>query len=304
MFASQRLRACGAIFCLVLGAGAAGAATEVPRLPAGYTGWSAQAKLEELWNERVMPMVYATAPELVTRMPDLSRAFLRVSFDHDSDEMPEGREKLIHPFGAVGKVELVAEAGHPWTGLFRSGAIGLARLSLAGPPRYGKSFTPGLAVKLLVDGRASVNLHVMHALEGQVAWNYFEREFSNIIPPPESFLLRILAVKFSRAKADPNRLPVRALAGVDRSGASEAMPDAPAQLWFVPTPEVANRADKDTDEDFRTKLARIPAGTTLYTVFGAATEDGKRFRIGTLVLRSPIVASRWADERLFFRHQE
>ena len=46
------------------------------------------------------------------------------------------------------------------TGIFQSGGIGLARLSLA---RYGvASFTPGMAVKVFVKDQPSLNFHVGH----------------------------------------------------------------------------------------------------------------------------------------------
>jgi hypothetical protein len=287
------------IFALALTAAQAWAQST---LPADYQSWTGEKKSEFLWKERVLPTAYPALPPITAGIPNLLKGFLSVAFDHTSDEMPEGRRKFIHGFGAVGLVEFEPKQQEHWNGLFKTGAKGIARFSVAGPPKPDR-FTPGLALKFFVAGRPSVNLHVMHDLEGIKVWNFFEKEKTNILPPPSSLALMALAAAFARVKPDPGNLPVNGLAMHGSDGQTQVEPRWPTQLWFVPTIEVHRRADAQVREDFRAKLMRIEPGTVLYNVYGAYTEDGPRIPLGKLTLRSPIVASQWADEKLFFQHQ-
>ena len=56
-------------------------------------------------------------------------------------------------------------------------------------------------------------------------------------------------------------------------------------------------------KDMRVALAEaIPAGTVLYKVSLRELSDSAAEEIGTLVTEGPMVASKFGDESLFFKH--
>lgn len=276
-------------------------------LPLDYQELSAIEKLDILWNENLVPNEYNVVPEiqslgLFDLVKLMSKSFLAKSFDHESDEMPEGRVKLLHPFGSVVKVEFIPSPKANTSGLLKSGAMGIARLSLAGNPNL-MGYTPGMGLKLLVDGKPSVNLHVMNSLSGQDDdQNFFALEFSNILPKPP-FYLTLLAQAFTRVKSPPTELNVNGIARVNSSGElvkNENIKNV-YQIVFRPNPALAIASD--TQKDFREELSQIPSGSTLYSVFTRRHAGSNLVKVGYLVTRSEFVASRYGDENLFFQHQ-
>lgn len=58
-----------------------------------------------------------------------------------------------------------------------------------------------------------------------------------------------------------------------------------------------------THKDMRTALAQIPSGTTLYSMhLMGDPQDEVGHEIGTLVTESEMVASKFGDDDLFFKH--
>jgi hypothetical protein len=272
-------------------------------LPRAYMSWSAEAKEELLWN-RIVSSEYPQLRDIegagwmgiLESLKTLGT--LGKSFDHVSDELPHGRKKLLHPNGSVVRVELVAVAGSSYTGLFQ-GASGLARLSLAGDPKK-IGYTPGMALKFFVDGRPSVNVHVMSSLDGQGDdRNFFAREFTNALKKPRGIALKLVAAFFSLF-ADPLHVPMGQLARVDRYGVAVESPSSLAQLVLAPTRDA--QIDPASTSDFRLELARIPEGSTLYEVW-AYDSSSSLVHVGKLVTRSRFVASEYGDYQLFFQHQ-
>ena len=71
---------------------------------------------------------------------------MQVTITRTEDTMPEGRTKMIHPFGSCGKVKFVAnEFSKRYSGLFQGADYGIARLSLAVPESGG--YIPGMGLK-------------------------------------------------------------------------------------------------------------------------------------------------------------
>jgi hypothetical protein len=261
----------------------------------------------------------------------LKPKFLSESFNYLSeDQLPESRQrlKLIHTYGAVGAVELMIDHSveTPYTGLFKSGGIGLARLSLA---KQGGIFTPGMAIKLLVDGESSTNIISMYSLEGQTLRNgesdnnFFSNAFSNIIDPPKSSILKILGNAFHRSIAyiaggipSETELPLDEMAAITPQGQKITDWNAPKKIVFVPNPELTERYQDmlkfsqktlNKEEDFRFYLSMIDVGTKLYDVYVSdSTTSSKSTRgmlkIGKVVLTKALIASSFGDEALFFRH--
>ncbi len=231
-----------------------------------------------------------------------SPSFLRVSFLRTSDEMPEGRLKLIHTYGVTGAVDWEPDVvPHPYSGVLSSGGIGVIRLSIA---KASGSFTPGLGLKILLDGRASVNVFAMPSLDGQGDdHRFFARQFRTRIGPPSAPGLKLLALAFSQAvkglptpPAQPSpegrTIPIDELASVTANGLGVAEPRVPALLTFIPAIRLPQ-----PEGDFRVQLEGVPAGTVLFHVVADESQV-----VGRIVTRAPLVASEYGDSQLYFRH--
>lgn len=63
-------------------------------------------------------------------------------------------------------------------------------------------------------------------------------------------------------------------------------------------------ADVTVADDFRVKLAQLSVGQAIYDVYTLMDGDpeGNAKFLGQLILATPIVSSRYGDERLYFQH--
>lgn len=276
------------------------------QLPTNYQDLGAEEKQELVWSEITKsheedPLPPVSGNSFKDVLQKLRGLFdLGPTFDYTSDELPEGRIKIIHANGSVAKVAFVPEANHPFTGIFQTGAIGLARLSLAAPPSD-NSYIPGMAIKFLISQNPSLNLHVMNLLEGQQEnWNYFAKDFSNKIPHPTSWTLKAIEKIFEWTRDPANDLPLWHLAAWTSEGRFNGIPVFPERIYFRPTSLVKDLIPEDSREDFRTSLLKVPFGP-IYDVYG--TYQGVEYHIGTLMLESSILASNYGDKNLFFQHQ-
>jgi len=275
---------------------------------ASYDDLPGCAKAAFLFDERIEPSEYQENPSFNLRggfqaLLGAGASFsLGKSFDHASDEMPAGRIKFLHPFGSVVRVEYRADPSSPYTGMFATpSACGLARLSLAGPPAL-LGNVPGMAVKLFVDGKPSVNLHVMPSLNGQGKnQNFFAFPFSNSLPEPRGLLFQTLKFWFGLFVDNPLRLGLDHLAAEGADGARVSSPRSPYEIQFIAPEGVF--IPTDTARDLRDELAQIPAGVVLFEVFARPAPGARLERIGELLTSSRFVASSYGDETLFFQHQ-
>ncbi len=279
-------------------------------LPVGYKKLNAEDKQSVLW-QKLEAQKYNTLPPIPlggwgSIFAKLKTVLtLNETFDHTSDEMPaaRGQNKLLHSSGSVAQVQFVPSTDTPFTGTFRSGAIGLARLSLAGNPQALGSYTPGMALKFLLDGQASVNVAVMYSLDGQGEdTNFFLHSFSNRIPEPQSLMLKTLKLWFQVFVSNPLVLNVDHFASLNVDGSLVETPVVPYQLYFVPT--MALQISNHSLNDFRADLAKIPAGSLLYVVMARRFAGDKAFEIGRLYTTSEMIASQYGDHQLFFQHRE
>lgn len=224
---------------------------------------------------------------------------LRTSFTHVSDELPEGREKVIHPLGTVAPVVFEPEPNSPFTGVFGGKAVpGIARMSLAGSPLI-LGYTPGMALKFLIDGKPSVNLHVMHSVNGQGSnWNFFEHPFTNRLPEPEGILANLFAIRFAVTAKNPTQLSLAEAASIDGAGHTPSQVKTPYQIWFEPRLMM----DPNTVQDFRNTLSTIAPQTPIYDVYATDRPGGEKVKIGTLRNTGPFISSEYGDQNLFFRH--
>lgn len=285
-------------------------------LPKDYVSKTASEKQDILWSQ-IEASPYTPAP-LPTQQPGpkeslslFNLTFMGQSFSHVSDEVPPGRRRLVHALGSLVKIELITFPSS-FTGVFKSGGIGLFRASLASDPR--KAFVPGFAYKILVDGRASVNLFALNSTTGQRNnTNFFALSKSNIIVQASSGdpgiinAAKAFAAAVRRLPGGPDDKPVSSVnlpmyeaASIESSGKRVEKVVAPFKVNYIPNPSAG--WDPASTEDFRVHLANIAEGTVLYTVEGMRTLNGTAEKIGKLVTRSPFFGSHYGDETLFFEH--
>lgn len=276
-------------------------------VPANYQNLTALQKQKVLWAE-ISKTPYATLPETKTGLGIgfilktlNSLSSLSVSFNREADEMPVGRAKIIHPFGVTAPVEWVSEANN-YTGIYQTGGLGFARLSIAGDPTL-LGFVPGMALKILVKEKPSVNLQVMHSLDGQGKnTDFFATNFTNNIPKPTSLALQPLILLFSLVQNPPTYLPVNHFAGITNQGKSVEAAISPFSLVFVPSREVSGRFTKQTGIDFRDQLMTLEKGTVLYDIYALKTKTAKKTLIGHLKSTDTFVGSEYQDQKMFFQH--
>ena len=277
-------------------------------LPLNYQSLKADKKLSLLWDQKIVPTTYTVLPPIKfvsifwKFFKLLSPSYLAVTFNLVSDEFPKNRERLIHPNGVVAKVEWIADPDVQMSGIFKTGAMGLVRLSLAGNPHAARSYVPGMGLKLFVDAHPSVNLQVMHKLTGQGEnQNFFQEDFSNIIPDPP-FFLWLFAKAFATAKNPPTVLNVDHLSLIQRDGTIVSTENVIPVYQIVMMPNHALDINPQTVNDFREELATIKENSVLYTLYIRQIQNGDLIKIGTLITRSAFISSAYGDERLFFQH--
>lgn len=275
-------------------------------LPTNYQNLHVEEKQNLLWNEILKSNAENPYPqpsgnsftEVLSKIRGLFN--LSASFDHASDEEPAGRIKIIHANGVVGRVSFTPSLNHPFTGIYQTGAIGLARLSLATTPSD-TEYVPGIAVKLLVTHHESLNLHAIYLLEGQGKnWNFFTNNFSNQIPHPTSWTLLAIEKIFDWIRSPANDLPLWHIASMTSDGKYIINVVYPERIYFKPADRVKNLISEKSREDFRKSLSEIPTGP-LYEVYG--DYQNHEYHIGTIMLESKLLASSYGDSVLFFQHQ-
>lgn len=275
-------------------------------LPVDYQTWKGCEKRDYLFEKKIEPSKYNILPPYITggfqallgagALLDLDR-----SFTHSSDEMPEGRLKIIHTYGSVAAVQFEAAEDSPYSGLFQ-GACGLVRLGWAAPPAPLVGYIPGMAIKLFIDGLASANMHVMNSLDGQGRnANFFEKTFSNELERPSNPLLLAGVKVFEKFVSNALLLDVSHVALFDQNALQAREVKAPQRIYFIPTGEV--QLPKVAKKDLRLQLEEIPRDTVLYNVYGEE-ENGEQFYMGQLTTVSRFVASSYGDQKLFFQHSD
>jgi hypothetical protein len=280
-----------------------------------YQEQDAATKRDRLWAE-IEADPYQSLPSGGTIDAAAKLVFrhkITPSFDRNTDVRPK-RRKIFHSYGATAKVRYVPvrrgivgalAQGQPapgdYTGVFETGAVGVARLSLGLGEHPLAPWIPGIAVKLFVDGEPSVNIHALPRDGAQTNKDFMAATHSTKLDPtPLDGLLR-----FASRGADPSHRKTDHVAAVEADGTLVSQPKSPFKLELRPAPQTYVSPPAWGDEDFRISLARIPEGGALYEVYAypaEGTDDDDAQHIGDLILESPFVATAFQDERLHFRH--
>lgn len=309
---------------------------------------NAMDKLAELWalvqqdpyDEVDLPE--QLGEELVRGLALLQdkHTYMAEALTHEGDVVPPSRadpariddrltnRKLFHGCGSCATVTWVPLGQHAYTGLFRDGACGLLRASLAAtqetivrrlrPAR----FSPGFGLKLFADGDGpTANVLAVHRLEGvdPTPRDFFDWSVTTTLakPRPRRALPRDVAkwhaligiFQGALRWVDPTSRPrdiftldLTPLAAVNADGTRVPEPRAPTSLTFEPSDEVC-RAWLRTrpNADFRIRLAELQEHMTEAAVLYRVLDELDR-PVAELTLTSAFVASPYGDQQLFFQH--
>ncbi|VUD66694.1 hypothetical protein TDB9533_03664 [Thalassocella blandensis] len=290
------------------------------RITEDYQSWPAASKQQHLWVNGAMRTQYAAdalPPLKPVNTAGLINSILWKKVNLVGDVTPENYDKPIHARGAMAKIAFSASEDTPYTGLFEGADAGLLRLSVTADPE-GEKFTPGLALKLFVDGQPSQNISALYTLTGQDAnHDIFANEMSNYVLPEADSLGSIIL--FSLVSSKPTLVVADAMSSVDQHGGEVVNSKAPTQIYFVPTDEVKGLFET-TPHDFRSDLLGLELGTKVYDVYATDMEIKKSIfparalqyaqerrdsaiKIGEISLSSEFSVSEFGDSGIFFKHQ-
>ncbi len=167
-----------------------------------YESLSAEEKLAIRW-ERILETRYTKIPPFARLglglLKLLSPGHLEKAFTHNGDTMPK-RTKVVHPSGSTILLDWEAVPNHPYTGIFATGSqTVLACMSLATAPETHK-IIPGMALKIFIDGKESVNIMALFSLDGQEQFNNFANGYSTkLAPPKDTFANYLVSLAFKHA---------------------------------------------------------------------------------------------------------
>lgn len=190
----------------------------------------------------------------------------------------------------------------PYTGIFQTGGTGIIRLSRG---VTGMPFLPGLALKIFVDGRPSVNFHAIYSLDGQADGDFFKNVCTTHFPPPRGFRVKVLSFFFRRSlssvsslscgrPADENTIPLFEAASMRADGTEEGEPKAPEELHFMPKVS----APLPDASQFREEIVRrVRQGDIISDI-----QDKQGQLVGSVRATGPFCASSHGDQ-MFFKHQ-
>ena len=279
-------------------------------LPPEYEKLTAFEK-QAYWVERTVANRYASLPpyspprscaERVIGVAKMVRELGRLSLSgiRYSDEKIPGSLKIVHAFGATAPAT-VEFFNNPYSGILSGKFLPVfVRISTAATP---KPYIFGTAIKFFIDGRESVDLHLVNNVDGQGENpNPFRQSLSNIIPNPKNFPGRAAGFFFSFISGAPGRLSLRHMGRITGEGTTVRNGKTPYQIVFTP---VANGAERflNGNEDYREQLGKLSLGTELWQILARETKDSPLKLIGRVNLNAPFVASEAGDRELFFRHE-
>jgi hypothetical protein len=279
-----------------------------------YLTMSASQKLERLWGNIMVDTTSGTHLNKVTALMGLMSESMEPSFTTIGDTFKNGRRKLVHSVGVVGKVVFTPapvekDRSHGYTGCFQGVHYGLLRLSSTLQPGPAQPLIPGLGLKFLRDGRDSANIVALQGIEGQPDnWNFFAHSMTTTLPTtlPVKLDVRALSYKFATATDYPYTVGLQDIAAYDQSGMSVETPRFPNIFRFQPHCDVATMFPVAWHgySQYVDQLANIPSNTRLFDVYAQDQPHGTELLVGTVQLVGGLTRSRWADERLYFRHQK
>ena len=235
------------------------------------------------------------------------------SMNLESDQFPEGRNKLIHSVGNLVKFKFVwtKTANSLYSGSFKQADYGIARFSSA-KQAIGNKTQPGIGFKILRDGKRSGDFFTMWDFNGQDSTNFFLHNQSNHFKDLANIDLPAKAIKkkFSAWDEIVSMVGLSTFSMYEQDGTKVSVPKAPFALVLQPNPELTKKCEGvPMDGSAYGCLSTIPVGTVLYRIYGVADPiQPKELKktdmklLGEMINTSIFTKSKFGDEQLQFTH--
>jgi hypothetical protein len=305
-----------------------------------YTALTAAEKQDLLFGQHASTRYQRLPPIGSTTIVDFAQVALShvagIIDPEDNSEIPDARtgyKHLTHKSGVVGKFHFVPNQEYRvvrdgervrLTGLLSEPyTTGIIRLSVLSEPSLALGFGPSLALKFLIDGKVAANVAAMEEITGRYesdahfTWDFFAYKLQSYLeiskhgprrklvsgPVSDKFLKAMQSVFPEEDFNAPLLLGVNHLFAINKDGSDVAHPIGTDEVFFVPGRYFAGQAwsrfrNSKIKHDFRDALATIPTGTAIYQV-----ADKTGALMGEIVLDSPLSASQFGDQSLFFIHK-
>jgi hypothetical protein len=279
-----------------------------------YRQATAERKREMMWQAMLatpydlLPPNTFNAPILFSYIKTMWKPWLKATFtDHNpalvTDVRPP-RTKSFSAYGVVGKVRMVIEDSHGFSGFFESGGIGITRLTIVMDTRW---YMPGMSIKFFVDHKPSESLMLGPSLDPQNPnRDYFAYAHTNRMPVPRRLPFGPvwwsgMADMWMGPISNPLENELDNLAMTNQKGEEITPYKAPYQIFLEATPEA--RIHTDSEEDFRMELGRFQTGTVLLKVMVKPTKDSPSVYMGYIQTESELITSEFADRVFAQRHR-
>ena len=216
--------------------------------------------------------------------------------------------KGIHRRSSVAKVKFVPSFKNYRESILGGFDFGILRVSLTESPQSGL-YKPGLALKVLIDGRKSANVSMLVNLDGYSNSNIFSETFSNIVPKPVTTKGKLGVALFRLRSKYPRAIKLDEFSKVSQTGEIINDEGIIKQVYFVPVERLKNDGNLNGDPRFYMETLLSP-GETLFHVYGRANGGYEYSKHGTnseylgdLIIDSHFISSSFGDDQLFFNHE-
>lgn len=244
------------------------------------------------------------------------------TFSHIGDGLPPGRKKLTHSEGVAATCEIeFFKDSNKYTGLFSEVKLKNAIIRFSTAKNYSTwlwkknaknaydNFVPGVAIKVLIDGRHSINTQCMSCSMGQTSYNFFKETFTTSfdIGENESFVINKLGERFSEVSKYVTSIGFKEWSQYKSDGSQvKGEISYPFRLDFIANEDVKKMFKDDYSEanDFKTILKSLEPGTPIFTIFAIDKPGCAPVKIGSITLSSTPTTSKFGDRNLFFRHSK
>lgn len=279
-----------------------------------YRKATAVQKRDMMWQAMVatpydlLPPNTFNAPILFSYIRTMWKPWLKATFtDHNAtlvNDVRPPRTKSFSAYGVVGKVKMVVEDSHGFTGFFETGGIGITRLTIVMDTRW---YMPGMSIKFFVDHRPNESLMLGPSLDPQNPnRDYFAYAHTNRMPVPRRLPFGPvwwsgMADMWMGPISHPLENELDNLAATNQKGEEITPYKVPYQIFLEATPEA--HIHSESEEDFRMELGRIQTGTVLLKVMIKPTIDTPRVYMGYIQTESELITSQFADRVFAQRHR-
>lgn len=254
-----------------------------------YTEFSAYKKRELIWD-KIVNSKYKIKPvyeqseynNLISGITSILAPRTRSS--SCDDELEYKGQRQFHRFGAIAKITFMPIKYHNYSGIFLSGALGLARFA----PML-ENMPPSLEIKFFIDKHPSVDMLLIPESGSGKYW--FANKLSNTANDPGNKILHSMNLlnnnlNYISARNDQGILSNNNL--------------APEKIIFVPNPIMQKILFENKSDDFRVDLENLQKkDATLYSVKSQRGNDIPLY-LGDIWLESEFISSEYCDRNLRF----